>query len=46
LRAPWVPAARTVSARCKPARLRHARRLVGRFDCKFLSKMAWASSVM
>lgn len=36
LRVPWVPVARTVSARCKPARLRHARLLVGRFGtCKF-----------
>lgn len=37
LRVPWVPVARTVSARCKPARLRHAKLLAGRFDtCTFL----------
>ena len=36
LRAPWVPVAKTVSVRCKPARLPHARRLVGRVStCKF-----------
>lgn len=42
LRAPWVPVARTVSARCKPARSPHARRLVGRFGTsKFFSKWQW-----
>jgi hypothetical protein len=36
LRDPWVPAARTVSARCKPAKPQRARRLVDRL-CKFFS---------
>lgn len=42
LHVPWVPVVRTVSARCKPARLRHARLLVGRLSiCKFFFLPTW-----
>ena len=42
----WVPVARTVSARCRPDRMRHPRHLADRLYSPFLSLLIYALAIL